>query len=150
MRMLALRNGLSGWNHLQREMDDLLHDVWGENRVARRSRSGLGQGATPLRVWEDADSYHLEAELPGLKLDDIELLVHRNEVTLSGERKIDLGDDAKATRRERVAGKFQRKLKLPAELNADKAEASLVNGVLTLTLPKAETAKPRKIEVSAG
>lgn len=150
MRMLALRNGVSDWNRFQKEMDELFRGAGGEVPSARRSLLGRSQGSTPLRVWEDDGAYHVEAELPGLKLEDLEILVHRHEVSLSGERKIDFGEGADAGRRERATGKFQRKLQLPLELDADKAQASLVNGILTLTLPKAESAKPRKIEVAAG
>ncbi|QDU63796.1 Spore protein SP21 [Planctomycetes bacterium Pan216] len=150
MRMLALRNGISDWNRFQKEMDELFQGALSQAPAAGRALLGRSRGTTPLRVWEDDNSYHVEAELPGLKLEDLEILVHRNEVSLSGERKIEFGEEVTAGRRERVADKIERKLQLPLELDADKAEASLVNGILTLTLPKAEAAKPRKIEVSAG
>jgi len=102
-----------------------------------------------VNVWEDNDAFHLEAELPGLKQEDVNIAVtQRNVLTLSGERKPEEGE-GRWHRRERGFGRFQRVLRLPAPVDADKVEAQLENGVLRLTLPKHEDAKPRRIAVKA-
>jgi HSP20 family protein len=102
-----------------------------------------------VNVWEDSDAFHLEAEVPGLKQEDVNVAVtQRNVLTLSGERKAEDGE-GRWHRRERGFGRFQRVLRLPAPVDADKVEAKLENGVLRLTLPKHEDAKPRRIAVKA-
>jgi HSP20 family protein len=104
----------------------------------------------PVNVWEDADAFHIEAELPGLTREEVNISVtHRNVLTLSGERKQDDTDQARWHRRERGFGRFQRVLRLPAPIDADKVVASLEGGLLRLTLPKHEEAKPRRIAVKA-
>lgn len=105
----------------------------------------------PVNVWEDADAFHLEAELPGLTQEQLNVAVtHRNQVTLEGERLIDEANGkGRWHRRERGFGRFRRVLKLPAPVDADKVEAKLDNGVLLVTLPKAEEARPRRIAVKA-
>jgi HSP20 family protein len=103
-----------------------------------------------VNVWEDADAFRVEAELPGLKQEDVQVAVtNRKQVTIQGERKPDEAPQGTWHRRERGFGRFQRSFTLPAAIDADKVEAKLEQGVLKLTLPKAEEAKPRKIAVKA-
>jgi len=107
-------------------------------------------GAFPaLNLWEDEQNIYAEAELPGLRMEDLEVYVVGNELTIKGERKDEFREKAGYHRRERGVGAFSRVLQLPAELDADRVEAVLKNGVLTITLPKAEKAKPRKVQVKA-
>lgn len=102
-----------------------------------------------VNVWEDADAFFLQAELPGLNQEDVHIAVtQRNVLTLSGERKPVEGD-GRWHRRERGFGRFQRSMRLPAPIDADKVEAKLEYGVLHLRLPKHEDAKPRRIAVKA-
>jgi HSP20 family protein len=134
------------WNRwLSRELDETL------NRFFDEAGRQLGVSAYPaVNVWEEADAYHVEAELPGLRLEDLQVVVsHRTQVTISGEHKSSAGEAA-WHRRERPVGKFERVLNFPAPLDADKVSAKLENGVLQLTLPKAEEAKPRKITVKGS
>src|SRR5581483_7565668 len=103
-----------------------------------------------VNVWEDADSFHLEAELPGMTREQLQISVaHRNQLTIQGERPGYEVEKGRWHRRERGFGRFQRVLKLPTAVDADKVEAKLENGLLQLTLPKAEEAKPRRIAVKA-
>jgi len=102
-----------------------------------------------VNIWEDENSLYAEAELPGVKMEDIEISVVGNELTLKGERKPFAGDDGKYHRRERGVGSFTRVLHLPLDIDAEKVEATLRNGVLLIHLPKAAAALPRKIEVRA-
>jgi HSP20 family protein len=80
---------------------------------------------------------------------DLELNVMQGTLTLSGERKESGNDNRTWHRRERGAGKFMRTIELPAALNTERVDAEYRNGVLTVTLPKAEAAKPKKIAVKA-
>jgi HSP20 family protein len=100
-----------------------------------------------INAWEDTDSAWIEAELPGLTMNDIELTVQDNQLTLSGQRKLQAPQNATWYRRERSEGSFTRTFTLPWEIDANKVEAKLKDGVLTVHLPKAEAAKPRKVKV---
>jgi HSP20 family protein len=104
----------------------------------------------PINVWEDAESFHVEVEVPGLTQEQVQVAVtNRNQLTIQGER-LALSEDAgkgRWHRRERGFGRFQRVLKLPTPVDADRVEAKLDNGVLALTLPKSEEARPRRIAV---
>jgi len=102
-----------------------------------------------LNVWEDGTNLYAEAEVPGLNIEDMEILVEGDALTIKGERKQCEQSDCSFHRRERGAGEFVRTLTLPVQVNADGVSAALKNGVLLVTLPKAETAKTRKIQVKA-
>ena len=124
---------------------------------SRRNSSdgGTGQGfgvvAFPaLNVWEGGDQVSVEAELPGLDLKDLEIYVTGgNQLTLKGERRPTLPERGLWHRQERNFGPFSRTLALPFAVDADKVDARLENGVLTVKLAKHESAKPRKIAVKA-
>jgi len=109
-----------------------------------------GTGFPPLNLWEDAENIYAEAELPGLTMDSVEVFVVGSELTIRGERK---GLDEQGVsyhRRERGTGRFERTVMLPTPINADKVEATFKDGVLTVKMPKAEEAKPRKIKVQTA
>ena len=102
----------------------------------------------PVDIQETADSYRLTAELPGLTREDINLTLENNVLRLTGERKFE--KDAKKEgyhRIERTYGAFSRAFTLPSQVSHDKVEAAFENGLLTITVPKAEQAKPRKIAI---
>jgi HSP20 family protein len=102
----------------------------------------------PVNVWTDDDNVYLEAELPGMTQDQLEIFVHDgNQLTLSGERKPCEVGGATWHRQERGFGKFSRTLTLPVLVETDKVEAKLEQGVLQLKLPKSQDAKPRRINV---
>ncbi|MBI5866663.1 MAG: Hsp20/alpha crystallin family protein [Planctomycetes bacterium] len=102
-----------------------------------------------LNIWEEGDSLVAEAELPGVKLDDIEVTVLGNELTIRGSRGSCACEKGAVHRSERNTGAFSRTVALPVEINAERVEAALKDGVLTVVMPKAETAKTRKITVRA-
>jgi HSP20 family protein len=129
--------------NMRRQMDRLLGDMG--TRPFQAPRAGV---YPLLNLTEDKNSYYIRAELPGLKADDLDIQATGNGISISGERKIPPeNENAKYHRKEREAGKFSRILDLPNEINASKTEASLVDGILTLVIPKAEQAKPRQITV---
>ncbi len=98
-----------------------------------------------ITFWEDEESFHAELDIPGIKLEDVEVTVVGEELTIAGERKAEESEDA--THRGRGLGSFRRVIDLPSEVDAGSVSATLNLGVLRITLPKAEAAKPRKIEV---
>jgi HSP20 family protein len=138
----------------------LLPALWsGLNRLAEMDRLFEGWGEVPrpsvaaypaVNVWESPEAFHVEAELPGVTQEDLQVFVRqRNRLTIQGERRA-VSQAGSWRRRERGLGKFQRAVTLPAPVEAEQVEAKLENGLLHLTLPKAVEARPRKIEVKAG
>jgi HSP20 family protein len=102
----------------------------------------------PVDIVEQGDTLRLVADLPGFRNEDIEVSVENRTLTLAGERKLDPRfQDASTFRSERSFGRFSRVFALPAIVDVSKIAAEFKDGVLTVTLPKAEEAKPRKIEV---
>lgn len=119
------------------------------------SRSGTGDGETrgwlpPVDILENDTAFLATVDLPGLTKKDVEVSIEDNVLTLSGERTFkNEGDDSTKFRRvERAYGAFRRSFTLPPGIDAGKVEAAFKDGVLTLTMPKSETAKPRKISIS--
>ena len=109
-------------------------------------------GVFPLmNVTEDKDNYYIRAELPGLKAEELEISVTGDTFSIGGDRKLPTEDEnAKYHRREREAGSFSRIVSLPAQVDTSKADASTIDGVLTVVLPKLEEAKPKQITVKAS
>ena len=101
-------------------------------------------------VFEDKESLKIVAELPGLKPEDVKITLENSTLTLRGEKKQIAEEKTERVHRyERSYGSFERSFSLPNTVDADKVAASFENGVLTITLPKAEKAKPREIAVAA-
>jgi HSP20 family protein len=101
----------------------------------------------PLSIAETDDGFVVEVEVPGVTADDLDVSVHGTVVTLKGERKVAEVEGQKPLRREWGAYSFERSFELPADIDADRLEAELKNGILHLTLPKAPGHRPRKIKV---
>ena len=139
------RGELSPWSAL-RDLEGQFNRVFGE---LTRDTDYFERGWTPaVDLKETEEAYTLEADLPGLKKEDIELSVVDNLVTLKGERKQEEEvKDEGYHRIERQYGSFQRSLEIPGGFNADKITAEFKEGVLHVTLPKREEAKPKHIEV---
>ena len=115
-----------------------------------RRRFGRGSDATSTFA-RTRTITTLPAELAGLTKDDIEVSLEDGVLTISGEKKDDRTEETEGYHlRERRHGKFSRSFRLPAEVNPEKINAHLKDGVLTVTLDKAEVVKPRKIDVKAG
>lgn len=124
-----------------------LDDDW--FRPMRWLSGGLDGPALPLDVTTDADSLTIEAALPGIRPDDVDITVENGTVTISGktasERKAEEGS---YLLQEIRRGTFSRSVTLPNGLEPDKADATFENGVLRLRIPKAEQLKPRQIKIS--
>lgn len=146
--MLASRmNPFGMLNELQREMNRLF-----EGYTPRPGNGAWSRPATfpALNIWEVGDALHAEAEIPGVSQDDLEVYAVGNELTIKGTRKPREGEGLTYHRRERGTGEFTRVITLPIDVDAEKVEATLKDGVLTVRLPKAEEAKPKKISVKAS
>lgn len=133
----------SGLDQLRREMERLI------GRFSPGSYRPHQTSVFPLvNLSEDKDNYYVNAELPGLDAEDLDITVNGSNISISGQRKItSAGNDVKYHRREREAGKFSRIIGFPGEIDANKVDASLADGVLTVRVAKAEIAKPKKVSV---
>lgn len=145
--MVRYRNGLHPIWQLRGEMDRLFGDFLGRANLLPAEAPSQREEFPPLNVWQRDDAVLVEAELPGVKSEDLEISVTGNELLLKGCRPDIEEQNVAYHRRERIAGDFQRVLRLPAAIDSQKVEASLTDGVLLLTLPKAEAARPKKITV---
>ena len=107
-------------------------------------------GWTPaVDLYQDKDSVVLRAELPGLRREDIHVSLHEEVLTLAGERREEKNADARGSlRSERFFGRFERRFTLPVRVDASRVSATYEDGILTVTMFKAEEAKPRQIEVN--
>ena len=103
-----------------------------------------------VNVWEREDALLVEMEVPGVKSEDLDISVAGGELSIRIQRPDVAQEGVTYHRRERPVGALQRVLRLPVEVDADRVEAQIRDGVLTITLPKAESAKPRKINVATG
>lgn len=139
-------NPFAEFDRMRKDMDALSNHVFG--RTA--STGHAGSGVFPLlNVTENKDNYFIRAELPGIKPTDLDIQIAGNKLTLSGARNLSAeGEEAKYHRREREAGKFSRILELPEDVDPEKVAAKSENGVLTVTIPKAEKTKPRQITIN--
>lgn len=124
------------------------------NRVFGRWTDGRSWGEAPypaLNVWEDGEALVMEAELPGLDLNDLEIFVTgQNQLTIKGERKRPELAKSAVHRQEREFGTFVRSITLPFPVDDAKVDARFEHGVLTVRLPKHEAARPRKINVKTA
>jgi HSP20 family protein len=139
---------------LRDEVDNLFNLAFGR---LTGGDGGSGPEAQLLEGWfpavdmyEDKDTLQVKAELAGLKKEDIDISVHDGYLTLSGERKQEeKKENGDVYRSERWVGRFHRTISLPCRVETDKVKATYNDGVLTVTLPKAEDAKPKQIQISA-
>lgn len=99
-----------------------------------------------VNIRDEEDTFVLNALVPGLKANDLDIQVLEDVIRIEGEFQ---GNDEEYLLHELPNGSFRRSLRMPSEIDADKVEAKIVDGVLTLRLPKSETALPKKIKVSA-
>jgi len=138
--------GFGRLSSLRDELDRLFESPWTE--LGRTSQL-LGGWSPALDVHEDKDNFVVQAELPGMKREEIEVSLHDGALSISGERKLEKQyEAAEACRTERFFGKFQRTVTLPAPVAGDKVKAQYKDGILTITLPKTEEAKPKQIDVT--
>jgi HSP20 family protein len=131
---------------LRQAMDRLFDDDF---RPFNWASDALSGPALPLDVTTDADALTVQAALPGIKPDDVEITVENGTLTISGKTQEERsGDEGSYLVQEIRRGSFSRSMTLPQGLEPDKADATFENGMLTLRIPKAELLKPRQIRIS--
>lgn len=121
-------------------------------RPAPERREGMPQRAwaPPVDITEDAEQITLRADLPGLTQEEISIELEGDTLTIRGERKLPDQEGANCLRAERLSGPFIRVFTLSTPVQADKVRASYRNGVLEVSIPKAEETKPRRIQITAA
>jgi HSP20 family protein len=145
-------NSVTRWNpsvaYLNREpfsrmFESFFNGAQPEEEVSNRN------WVPPVDIQETEEGYRLLAELPGLTREDITITLENNVLRLAGERKFERDVTRESFHRvERTYGAFSRAFTLPHQVNSEGVQAAFANGVLTITVPKAEQAKPRKIAIS--
>ena len=147
------RPKISYWSPF-RQLSSLSEEI---DRLFENPLAALPDGTQPflsgwlpaVDMFQDNDNVIVKAELPGMKKEQISISLHEGVLTLSGEREAEeKHQGAETYRSERFSGRFQRTLTLPAAVNSDQAKATYKDGILTVTLPKTEEAKPKHIEVN--
>lgn len=131
-------------NLLQRNLDNF-YTSHGRSPSYRREAD---YNSPRTNLYEKGDHFEIQAEVPGLEKEDLNVRIQGNYLEISGTRKSDSPDGYKVHRTERGTGSFSRSFTLPADVDAAKAQAALKDGILYLTLPKHEAAKPKKITIS--
>ena len=133
---------------LRDAMDRLFEESFIQPRFMAPLREGV-MGQLALDVLENENEFIVKASVPGLKPEDIDITVVGDTLTIKGQTKTETKQEKQNyLLQERRYGSFQRSLNLPVSVQADKAKADFENGVLTLTLPKAEEVKPKQIKVN--
>lgn len=134
------------------DIDGFLREVFRGIPARMPANNAAPAQAWPaLNVREDAGAFHVDADVPGLTMENLDVSFDKGTLTISGARVEEHDEKEGAThRRERVTGEFSRKINLGAEIDTEKVDATLDNGVLRVRLPKAEASKSRKISVRPG
>jgi HSP20 family protein len=133
-----------------REMDRLQRDM---NRLFNsyspyRLRTAPSYPA--INIWDKEDGQVVSAEMPGVRIEDIDISVEGDTLTISGVREVNtLPEGARYHRRERGSGDFRRTIQLPNAVDSERVKASFNNGILTVNLPRAEADKPKKITIKS-
>ncbi|MGE5213279.1 MAG: Hsp20/alpha crystallin family protein [Nitrospirota bacterium] len=143
---LAPWSAMDRWSNLRDELNSFFDmPFWsGFGRTGQ-----LFTGWSPaLDLYESGDHFVAVVELPGMRKEDIEISLHDGTLTISGERKSESNNGESAQRTERYVGTFRRSISLPTRVDASKVSATYQDGILRVTLPKAEEAKPKQIQVS--
>ncbi len=120
------------------------------DRLTQGWGPAVRSAVVPMDAYRQGDQFVVHFDLPGVDASSIDLTVEKNVLTVSASRQWQHGDGEQVLVSERPQGTFTRQLFLGESLNADAIQASYENGVLTVTIPVAEQAKPRKVEITAG
>lgn len=143
--MLVRRSFLPVSGNFESNLDRLFRDAFGNLPEETSAQFGL-----PVNVWEDENAYHLEAELPGFSEKDVEITVLGDELRIEAgkeENKEEKDPRGNLIRRERRTGKVSRSLRFAVDIEENDVKAKFEHGLLTIDLPKAKAALPRKIQI---
>jgi len=133
------------WTELFSMHDQLYNDALGRNMMPERTVHTL-----PLDILQSDEAFEIKASVPGFKPEDIEITFDENVLTLSGGHQEDETTRGTYVRRERSVNSVYRQVGLPAEVKADQISATFENGVLTVTVPRAQRAQPTRIPVTTS
>src|SRR5262245_25439050 len=140
------------WDPFQEmtSLRDAMNQLLAESFVRPSSRAGAFQ--PPVDLYETENEYVVKLAAPGLKPDNFEITMQQNMLTIQGrtQQEEEKQEDARYHVREQRFGEFLRTVQFPSQVDADKIQASLSNGILTIQVPKTEAAKPRRITVKAS
>ncbi len=114
------------------------------------ARAVARAAAPAMNIYAGETALTIEAEVPGMALDDIEIVLNGDELTIRGTRPGTETEGVSVLRRERPAGSFERTFTLPADIDSENASASLEHGVLTISLPKSQAARPRRLAINGA
>jgi len=146
IRWEPLRDLVSTHDHFNQLFNETFARAFGDQKEV-----SLRTWVPPVDICETEDSLVLKAELPGIKPDDVEIRVEDNTLYLKGERKFEKEvKDENFHQVERSYGSFSRSFSLPSSIDSDKVKAEYQNGILTLTMPKREEAKPKTIKIDVS
>ncbi|MHB1185658.1 MAG: Hsp20/alpha crystallin family protein [Desulfobulbia bacterium] len=138
------RNPWADFERMRRELDALFQ---GSGQEA----GGRGTVFPALNISEDSGNLYVRAEIPGVPAGEVEISIEGDTLTIRGERKTCTAEEKYSYhRRELECGRFSRAITLPAKVQVDRIGAQAANGIVTITLPKAEAVKPRQIKVNVG
>ena len=133
-------------NRLNRTLNDPYADPY-----TPRTEDSFGAWAPPVDIFERQDHLVIRAEVPGVEMEDMDIRIENGVLTLHGERKQGTEvEEQNAYRMERIYGMFTRSFSLPTTVDAAKVTATYKDGVLEVTVPKIETAKPKKVEIKVA
>ncbi len=139
----AVLNARDPFTAMRDEMNDLISRIWGHEE----NQNGLALNPA-MDVSEDDNAYEVRLDVPGMDAKDFDIQVQGNGLTVSGKREEVQEEESKTFHRvERRSGSFSRAITLPCDINEDEVAAQYDNGVLTLTLPKSEKSRAKKISV---
>jgi HSP20 family protein len=139
---LAFADPFDALFRFQRALEQQLESGWLENAT-----TGIG-AFPPINVFQQGSDFVAVIEMPGVCKDDLNLEVRGNTIRISGKKTINYGGKASMHRRERIAGSFDRTISLPVQLDPDRVIAEYRDGILALSLPRAESDKPKAIKIS--
>jgi HSP20 family protein len=143
---LAPWSAADRWSNLRDELNSFFElPFWSSFTRAGQLFTGWSPA---LDLYQSNDNVVAVVELPGMRKEDIDISLHDGTLTISGERKRESANGEKAERTERYIGRFRRTIALPTRVDAHKVSATYRDGILTVTLPKAEEVKPKQIQVS--
>lgn len=137
--------------HMTRELDHFLEPFTPRSFAAALAEPCAKEMLTPMNIWEDDSSFHVEVETPGVDMEDIEVLACPESLTIRGERTEPTPQDATRHVRERFFGSFERTVSLPSEVDAENVHATLENGILHVTLPRSQAGhRQHKVKIFPG
>jgi HSP20 family protein len=145
------RRPLESFNNLRR-LNSMLDDAFSAWPFQSQENGALTSSWLPATdVFEDKDAVKIVAEVPGVRPEDVKISLENNLLTIRGEKRQQAEEKTERVHRyERTYGSFERAFSLPTTVDPEKIAASYANGILTVTIPKAERARPREIPVKVG